>query len=249
MNAADLTYFDLEGAAPVYADCVNPQKARIVQIAVVWQGKKWGSLVNPGFPLPPEFTELTGISDMMLADAPPFVQVAKTAAGVMRREALAGFHILKYDVPLLAREFGMAGIDFPWDGKKLIDFGALYAVKNPRTLNDAYRQYVGRERQIAHDAVYDTMDTAEMAAAMIDAHEDLRNGSLDEMALASNYNKRFADPDRKLAWDGDKLVWNFGKYKNCQVGENPNYTSWVLDGDFPEATKRLIEKYTQGELP
>ena len=249
MNAADLTYFDLEGAAPVYADCVNPQKARIVQIAVVWQGRKWGSLCNPGFDVPPEFTELTGITNEMLAEAPPFALVANTAAGVLRRESLAGFHILKYDVPLLAREFGMAKIDFPWDSKKLIDFGAIYMLKAPRTLNDAYRQYLGRDRAIAHDAMFDTIDTAEMAAAMIGAHEDLRIGSLDEMALMSNYNRRFADPDRKLAWDGDRLVWNFGKYKNCHVGENSNYTSWVLDGDFPEATKRLIEKYTQGELP
>src|SRR5581483_7123807 len=57
-----------------------PEEASITEIgAVRVQGStviaEFGSLVNPGTPVPPAITELTGISDQMLTSAPPVTAV------------------------------------------------------------------------------------------------------------------------------------------------------------------------------
>lgn len=249
MNPADLTVFDLESSAPVFADGVKPDKASIIQVAIAYQDKSWSSLVNPGFLVPQETTDLTGITNAMLEDAPRFKDVAKMVAALLRRPILAGFHILRFDVPLLAKEFGAAGIDFPWDQKQLLDFGVLYMKRCPRTLNDAFREYVGGDRVNAHDASVDVRDTQALIAGMAARHQDIADATADALALECNYGMRMADPDRKFAWNGDLLVWNFGKHKGVHVSETPSgYNAWFLDGDFPEASKVLFERYTQGEL-
>jgi len=44
--------------------------------------------------------------------------------------------------------------------------------------------------------------------------------------------------------DNDVPVFNFGKYKGQSVAEvlkgNPGYYNWMMDGDFPRYTKKVL---------
>ena len=61
----------------------NAVHDRITEIAAVRvengvETARWGTLVNPGVRIPPFIQSLTGISDAMVAGAPPFEEVART---------------------------------------------------------------------------------------------------------------------------------------------------------------------------
>jgi len=90
-----------------------PGQHRIIDVAVIGaQGDavdfEWQSLVNPGVHVPAGITELTGIDNDMLADAPPFEKIAKEL-----RERLDGrvfvAHNVRFDYGFIRREFAALG--------------------------------------------------------------------------------------------------------------------------------------------
>jgi DNA polymerase III epsilon subunit family exonuclease len=68
-------------------------------------------LINPGIPIPKKITQITGISDSDVADAPPFVAVAEDIARWMSG-AVAVAHNYPFDLGFLTQEFERAGS--PW---------------------------------------------------------------------------------------------------------------------------------------
>ena len=70
----DFTVVDVEttGWAPEDAGITEIGAVRVHGGTVI---AEFGSLVNPGTPVPPAITELTGISDQMLTSAPPVAAV------------------------------------------------------------------------------------------------------------------------------------------------------------------------------
>ena len=109
MSFPALAFVDLETTgATATAD-------RITEIGIVEvdeQGvREWSCLVNPGTPISGFIERLTGISNAMVADAPPFEDVADEV-----RERLAGrlfiAHNARFDYGFLKNEFKRAGQDF-----------------------------------------------------------------------------------------------------------------------------------------
>ena len=87
---------------------------RVVEVACVRivdrrLAGEWSSLVHPGKPIPPAATAIHGISDAMVAGAPPVGEVARTL-----REACADLplvlHNAPFDLPFLRVLFEEAGL-------------------------------------------------------------------------------------------------------------------------------------------
>lgn len=76
--------------------------------------ERWSSLVNPGQPIPPFIEQITGISDRMVADAPPFAALADEVL-----ERLSGrlfiAHNARFDYGFLKNEFRRVGLRFHAD--------------------------------------------------------------------------------------------------------------------------------------
>ena len=72
---------------------------------------EWSTLVNPGTPIPPAIQSLTGITDAMVRDAPPFRAVA---GEVIARTAGALFvaHNARFDYGFLKHAFAREGTAF-----------------------------------------------------------------------------------------------------------------------------------------
>jgi DNA polymerase III subunit epsilon len=72
---------------------------------------EWSTLVNPGVPIPPEIQALTGITNAMVRDAPPFERVAdevaaRTAGALfVAHNARFDYGFLKYAFARLQRTF------------------------------------------------------------------------------------------------------------------------------------------------
>jgi DNA polymerase-3 subunit epsilon len=104
-----LVFVDLEttGANAVYD--------RITEIGIIEVDgdgvREWSSLVNPGVRIPAFIQHLTGISDKMVADAPPFEAVAQEALARMQGKLFVA-HNARFDYGFLRNEFKRHGIHF-----------------------------------------------------------------------------------------------------------------------------------------
>jgi DNA polymerase III subunit epsilon len=94
----------------------HPGVHRVIDVAVIGMTGdrvdfEWQSLVNPGVRIPSGITELTGIDEEMLVDAPPFERIAAEL-----REKLAGrvfvAHNVRFDYGFIRREF--AALETAW---------------------------------------------------------------------------------------------------------------------------------------
>ena len=129
--ATPLAFVDLETTgATATADRIT--EIGIVAVDADGRVEEWQQLVNPGTRIPPFIQQLTGISDALVADAPPFAAVA---AEVLRRLAGRLFvaHNARFDYSFLKSEFKRLGIAFRAP--------VLCTVKLSRTLFPEYHRH------------------------------------------------------------------------------------------------------------
>src|SRR6201995_5814526 len=107
----DFTVVDVEttGWAPEEAGITEIGAVRVHGGTVV---AEFGSLVNPGTPVPPAITELTGISDQMLASAPPVPAVLPGLLAFAPGSVLTA-HNAPFDLPFLPAAWADMGRDWP----------------------------------------------------------------------------------------------------------------------------------------
>jgi DNA polymerase III subunit epsilon len=113
----DFTVVDVEttGWAPEEADITEIGAVRVHGSTVI---AEFGSLVNPGTPVPPPITELTGISDQMLTSAPPVAAVLPGLLAFAEGSVLAA-HNAPFDLGFLTA--ACAGMGRDWPGFEVLD--------------------------------------------------------------------------------------------------------------------------------
>lgn len=97
----DIVALDLETTG------LDPKKDAIIEIgAVRFNGRRvvaeWSSLINPGRPIPPFITQLTGITDQMVLRAPPIKAVLSDLTDFIQELPVLG-HNVSFDLDFLRR--------------------------------------------------------------------------------------------------------------------------------------------------
>ena len=92
------------------------QRDRITEIAIIiWDGKeivdKFQTLVNPERMIPYNITQLTGIRDDMVQDAPKFYEVAKKVVEITKGTIFVA-HNVGFDYKFIKEEFARLGFSF-----------------------------------------------------------------------------------------------------------------------------------------
>jgi len=237
-----LVFIDLETTG------INVSADRIVEISALKVNpngiEQWlTTLVNPGIPIPPKVTAIHGISDSDVAEAPSFREIAKILTSFLEGCDLAGFNAMKFDIPVLAEEFLRANVDFNFRKRKYIDVQVIFHKKEQRTLEAAFRFYCKRELEDAHSAKADTAATYEVLKAQLDTYTDLEN-DVDKLAEFSSFNNNVDFAGRIILDENGVETFNFGKHKGRRVDEvfreEPSYYSWMMNGDFPLYTKKIL---------
>ena len=83
----------------------------IVEVDADGTVREWQQLVNPGIHIPPFIEQLTGISNAMVAEAPPFEAVAAEALKRLQGRLFIA-HNARFDYGFLKSEFQRLGITF-----------------------------------------------------------------------------------------------------------------------------------------
>jgi len=199
--------------------------------------------INPGMPIPPKATNIHGITDEDIRDAPTFQEVAKSVAKVFEGCDFAGYNSNKFDLPLLAEEFLRADTDLDLKKRKFIDIQVIFHKKEQRTLSAAYKYYCDKNLEDAHSAEADTRATFEILQAQLDRYPDLPN-DIDDLSKYSSHNRNVDFLGRIVYDDDDCEIFNFGKYKGQKVTEvlkkDPGYYGWMINGNFPLHTKKVL---------
>ena len=91
--------------------------ARVIEVGIVRieRGQvvdRWGSLINPGIPLPPKITEITGIKDEMLEGKPSFRDLKWEIYGRLRDKVFVAYNS-NYDWGILHHAMARVGMTLP----------------------------------------------------------------------------------------------------------------------------------------
>ncbi len=249
-----LCFFDLETTG------INITQDRIIEIAVIklmpgGEVQRKSNLLNPTIPISPESTTIHGIKDSDVADKPTFKEVAKDYAKFLEGCDLAGFNILKFDIPVLVEEFLRAGVEFDYSRKKIIDSQRIFHLMEKRTLSAAYKFYIEEDMADAHSAEADTEASMKVLLAQIERYNGLdvtdglgkKVGEIrnDMETLHKLTGAEMVDlAGRMVRNTKGEEVFNFGKHKGKPVTtvlkEEPSYYDWMMNGDFALDTKRKL---------
>ncbi len=226
---------------------VNLSTDRIIDIAIVKimpDGKRLvkRKLLNPEMPIPVASTEVHGITDAMVRDAPTFKQVANEIRQFIEQADLAGYNSNRFDVPMLAEEFLRASLDFDLSDRRLVDVQKIFHQMEQRTLSAAYKFYCNALLENAHSAEADASATWEVLQAQLLRYPQLGNSV--ESILKQIGEENTVDFARRMIMENGKEVFNFGKHKGRVVAEvlkaEPQYYDWMMKGDFPLHTKKKL---------
>ena len=200
------------------------------------------ALVNPGIPIPAAATAVHGIGDADVAGRPHFGAIAGDLFRFLKGADLTGFNLVRYDLPVLAAEFGRAGYKFRLGGRAAVDVLDVYRRREPRDLASAVARYVGREHAYAHGAKADAKAVLEVLDAQVGRYTDLpaTPAGLHEALVEVDVASRFRRDET------GRVVFNFGKHMGAtleRVAEaDPTYLERMPTQDFLDDIRALVRR-------
>jgi DNA polymerase-3 subunit epsilon len=236
-----LAFIDLETTG------INLATDRIVEIAIVKilpDGKRTvkRKLINPQMAIPKGATDVHGITDEMVKDAPSFKDAAHELKQMLDGCDIAGYNSNRFDIPMLIEEFLRAGVEFEMKGRRLLDVQNIFHKMEQRTLSAAYKFYCNKNLDGAHSAEADALATSEVLDAQLGRYPEL--GTTVESVIKTIGEEVIVDFARRFVMENGVEVFNFGKFKGRSVADvlktEPQYYDWMMKADFPQYTKQKL---------
>jgi len=236
-----IAFIDLETTG------INISTDKIVEIAIVKilpDGTKQvkRKLLNPQMPIPKASTDVHGITDEMVKDAPVFKQVANEIKQFLDNCDMGGYNSNRFDVPMLIEEFLRIGFDFSVEGRKMVDVQKVFHLMEQRTLGAAYKFYCSKTLEGAHSAEVDATATWEILLAQVERYDNI--GATIESIVKFTGEDDIVDFSRRFIKVNGVEIFNFGKHKGKPVTEvlkaEPQYYDWMMKGDFAMNTKQKL---------
>ena len=248
----DLVVFDIETTGTWI------EKDKIVEIAMIkthpdGMTETYHKKVNPEMNIPDIISDLIGITNEDVKDAPLFKDIAMEILEFIDNCDFGGFNVERFDLPLLAREMRESGNKFNWKICKVYDAQKVYHLNEKRDLTAAYKFYCNKNHDNAHSALADTEATLEILSAQVSQY-----GKDDQLESLGSFEYKviadFYDDERKFRWWDGKLYMMFGKYaKKCSLQEvaskDPKYLEWIVSAKFSEEIKGLVQDALIGKFP
>jgi DNA polymerase-3 subunit epsilon len=241
-----LAFIDLETTG------LNRINDRIVEISIVkvfpdHSTSVFTKRINPGMPIPPGATAIHHIADEDVADEPKFGLHASAIIEFLAGADLAGFNIIRFDLPFLAAEFDRVHVDFSYRDRHIVDCQVLYHMKEPRNLAAAYSKYCNKEMETAHTAEGDARVSAEVLGGQINMYSDFPRDVESLHKLCDRTPENAIDPEGKFVLVNGAPVCNFGQTHNGRTLDdiyksNPEYLIWILRQAFSPEVKKLVKE-------
>jgi DNA polymerase-3 subunit epsilon len=245
-----LVGIDLETTGSSFSD-------RIVEIALVsYRHGQWINTtverVNPGIPIPPAVTKIHGITDQDVAGKPRFSEFAHRVLEILSGATLFGYNVI-FDFNVLTNEWARAGVK-PLDRKSvvMIDAFVIWKKQDPKSLTHAYKHFCGKDLEGAHGALADIQATFEVLDSQLHRFSDLPQTQEELGTYCYPGDPSWVCSSYHFIWnDHGTIVCNFGKTKGIPLEvlarEQTSFCHWVLDKEFPNDVKILVQKALDGK--
>ncbi|MFC1995775.1 exonuclease domain-containing protein [Chloroflexota bacterium] len=248
-----LAFIDIETTG------LRPYSDRIVELSILrinpdGTEEYKSHRVNPGVSIPAESTAIHGITDAAVASEPMFQRYAKSVRDFLEDCDIAGFNVIKFDLPCLEAELARANVKFSRGDRYFIDSQIIFHQREPRSLQAAYQKYCSRDMVNAHSAEEDAKVSAEVLDGQLEMYQDLPRDVPGLSALCYRVEKNYIDSEGKFIWVEGEAVCNFGKkYKGRKLTdiaiEDPSYLEWITKADFSTEVNEIVIKALEGEFP
>lgn len=251
-----LAFFDLETTG------INPQEDRIIEISIITAlpdgtTRTYTKKVKPEIAVPIESSMIHGIYDKDLKDEPSFEELADDILAEFADSDLAGYNVIKFDLPLLLAELHRVKKEFDISERRLVDAQKIFFMMEPRNLSAAYKFYCGEDIETlggqAHSAETDTLATYHILNAQIKRYENVTQQDHDGKEFTPIQNDievlhRFSTDKmvdlsgRFVMNDNNEPCFNFGKHKGKTIEwvltREPGFYDWMMKNDFAPDTKQ-----------
>jgi DNA polymerase-3 subunit epsilon len=213
-------------------------------------------IVNPQVPIPPDASQVHGLTDLDVQDKPVFKAYARALADHLEGCDLAGFGIERFGLRLLLAEFERNGVDFSMTNRVVLDAMTIFHRLEPRNLDSAYRRFVGKERPRSGDESLTARNILSILQGEVASHPSipLEPQALSDWAKGID-SSRAIDGAAKFVWgeEGDALV-NFGKHTGQRlvdvVRDDKGYIDWISkSSEFGQDTRKIAKDALEGYLP
>lgn len=242
LSLADSTFvvLDLEttGGAP---DGAGITEIGAVKVRGGERLGEFATLVNPGAPLPPFITVLTGITEAMLRPAPPIETVLPALLEFLRGAVLVA-HNAPYDVGFLKAACARHG--YPWPQIRVLDTAAL--ARRALTRDEVPNRKLGTLAHFFRSTVTPTHRALDDAKATVDVlHgliERLGNFRVHTLGDAIEFAKAVTPAQRRQRHLADGLPHVPGVYLFRAADDRPLYV-----GTSKDIATRVRSYFTAGE--
>lgn len=144
---------------------ISPEKERIIEIGAFRPetGEVFRTLINPGRPLPERITELTGITDEMLFDAPGEAEAVGAWLEFMEGDTILLGHNISFDHSFLVQAIRRCGYEEPkFTGIDTLKLSRVLCPELPNKKLETMVEHFGLTNERAHRAFEDAKVTVEL---------------------------------------------------------------------------------------
>lgn len=248
-----LAFFDCETTGKF------PERDRIVEITIIRYAPggtvdRMSELVNPDCPIPADASAVHGITDNDVRTCPKFSEIAPTVAAFLAGCDLAGYNVVRFDVPLLVAEMRRANQAFSLDGRRVVDPYVIFVDREKRDLAAALRFFCGAALEGAHRAEADVEATVQVLLGQFARYDDLPR-SVDALhELCNRRDPSWIDAGGKLVWSNGEPCIGFrgkayGKSLPWLSKNDPGYLLWMTRADFAPDVQAIIRAALKGKFP
>ncbi|GAB7047468.1 DEDD exonuclease domain-containing protein [Catenuloplanes indicus JCM 9534] len=233
LSGVTFVVVDLEttGGAPAKPDGSNAIGITEIGAVKVRGGEElgvFGTLVNPGEAIPPFITVLTGITEAMLAPAPPIEEVLPAFLEFVRGAVLVA-HNAPYDVGFLKAACARLGYD--WPPVKVLDTAAL--ARRALTRDEVPNRKLGTlaaffraQTTPTHRALDDARATVEVLHGLFDR---MGSHNVSTLGEAIEFGKAVTPTQRRKKHLAEDLPKVPGVYVFRAADDRPLYVGTSVD--------------------
>ncbi|MEA1885878.1 MAG: exonuclease domain-containing protein [Bacteroidota bacterium] len=170
----------------------SPRKERITEIAVyIFDGEKiideFCSLVNPERNIPYYITNLTGITNEMVADAPKFYEIAREIVEITEGKTFVA-HNARFDYSFIRQEFKSLGYNYKRSLLDTVSLSCRFFPGHRSYSLESLCQELGIEINGRHRASGDALATVKLFELLLEADEISYNPGITHNSKISKLN-------------------------------------------------------------
>lgn len=132
-----------------------------------WNGKileEFETFVKPSVPIPQKITDITGITNEMIANSPTFIELYDDLVNFFLGEKKFFAHNCSYEIGVLSCELRKHDLDyrFPWPSEQICTVEKSFHLESKRLkLGQLFKIVTGKEMPYGHRAKVDVLAMVE----------------------------------------------------------------------------------------